>query len=218
MEDKMLKQIALRTALAAFTIMGASAVRSAEALQLIAPAQPVALAATNHAAIQSGSTSRQDAGRPSQALLSEIVTWLSTNGDLPAIHDHPRIEFASPRKLAAMRYKNILPEQWNEDSERDPAMQAAQAHNVVAVYNDRARTIFLPDAWTGATPAELSVLVHEMVHHLQNLAGLTYECPAAREKPAYLAQDQWLKLHGLDLETGFEIDRFTLVVSSACLR
>jgi len=214
----MLKQIALRTAFAAFTIMGASAVRSAEAQQLIAPARPVELAATSHAAIERGTAFRQDAGRPSQALLSEIVTWLSTNDDLPAIHDHPRIEFASQRKLAAMRYKNMLPEQWHEDSERDPAMQAVPAHNVVAIYNDRVRTIFLPDAWTGATPAELSVLVHEMVHHLQNLAGLTYECPAAREKPAYLAQDQWLKLHGLDLETEFEIDRFTLMVSSACLR
>ena len=111
----------------------------------------------------------------------------------------------------------MLPDQWREDSMRDPAMQAAQARDVVAVYNDKSRTIFLSDAWTGTTPAELSVLVHEMVHHLQNLAGLTYECPAAREKPAYLAQDQWLKLHGLDLETEFEIDKFTLVVSSACL-
>ena len=60
-------------------------------------------------------------------------------------------------------------------------MHAAQAREVVAVYHDATRTIFLSDAWTGASPADLSVLVHEMVHHLQNLAGLRYECPAARE-------------------------------------
>ena len=153
-----------------------------------------------------------------EALLAKIATWLSTDFDLPAIGDLPRVEFASPMKLMAMRYKGLLPDQWREDSMRDPAMHVAQERDVVAVYNDKSRTIFLPDAWTGTTPAELSVLVHEMVHHLQNLAGLTYECPAAREKPAYLAQDQWLKLHGLDLETEFEIDKFTLLVSSACLR
>jgi hypothetical protein len=94
---------------------------------------------------------------------------------------------------------------------------AAHQREVVAIYNDMTKTIFLSDTWTGTTPAELSVLLHEMVHHLQNLAGLTYDCPAAREKPAYLAQDRWLQRHGLDLEKEFEIDKFTLVVSSACL-
>jgi hypothetical protein len=161
---------------------------------------------------------RPDKTRAMEGLLTKIATWLSTDFGLPAIGDQPRVEFASPMKLIAMRYKGMLPDQWREDGMRDPAMQAAQARDVVAVYSDASRTIFLPDAWTGTTPAELSVLVHEMVHHLQNSAGLSYECPAAREKPAYLAQDQWLKLHGLDLETEFEIDKFTLLVSSACLR
>ena len=111
-----------------------------------------------------------------------------------------------------------MSDRWREDSIYDPAVQAAHQRDVVAVYNDRTQTIVLDEAWTGATPAELSVLVHEMVHHLQNLAQLRYECSAAREKPAYLAQDQWLKLYGLDLEKEFEIDKFTIVASSACMR
>jgi hypothetical protein len=159
-----------------------------------------------------------DRTRSATIRLSEIATWLSANFDLPAMQDQPRVEFASPMKLASMRYHGILPDQWREDSIGGATMKAAQAREVVAVYHDATRTIFLSDGWTGASPAELSVLVHEMVHHLQNLAGLRYECPAAREKLAYLAQDQWLKLHGLDLETEFELDKFTIVVSSACLR
>ena len=156
--------------------------------------------------------------RSVQARLTEIAAWLSTNFDLPAIQDQPRVEFVPPMKLASMRYGGILPEQWREDSVNGATMHAAQAREVVAVYHDATRTIFLSDAWTGASPADLSVLVHEMVHHLQNLAGLRYECPAAREKLAYLAQDQWLKLHGLDLEQEFELDKFTIMISSACLR
>ena len=166
----------------------------------------------------SGAAEFQPAATPSmEALLTEIAAWLSTNFDLPAMQDQPRVEFASPTKLMAMRYKGMLPDQWRGDSIRDPAMQAAHAREVVAVYHDATRTIFLPDAWTGTTTAELSVLVHEMVHHLQNLAGLKYECPGAREKPAYLAQDRWLNLQGLDLEKEFQIDKFTLVVSAACM-
>ena len=71
-------------------------------------------------------------------------------------------------------------------------------------------------ARSGKAAADLSVLVHEMVHHLQNIGGIRYECPAAREQLAYLAQDKWLGLFGQDLEHAFEIDKFTLKVSTSC--
>jgi hypothetical protein len=78
------------------------------------------------------------------------------------------------------------------------------------------RTIYLPKTWTGDTPVELSILVHEMVHHLQNLAGMTFACPGAREKLAYAAQKDWLALFGHDLFTEFETDAFTLLVRTEC--
>ena len=78
------------------------------------------------------------------------------------------------------------------------------------------KTIFLPEGWSGETPAEVSILVHEFVHHLQNEAGYSYECPAASEKLAYEAQQQWLNQFGLDLEHEFELDEFTIHVSSLC--
>jgi hypothetical protein len=56
-----------------------------------------------------------------------------------------------------------------------------------------------------------------MVHHLQNLAGVKFECPAAREKAAYLAQDKWLARFGKSLESDFDVDMFTVVISSACM-
>ena len=88
--------------------------------------------------------------------------------------------------------------------------------DTVAIYDDANRTIYLPLTWRGGTAAELSVLVHEMVHHLQNVGGIRYECPAAREELAYRAQDKWLGLFGQDLERAFEIDKFTLKVSTSC--
>ena len=166
----------------------------------------------------SGVQSQPDATRPTQTLLTEIVTWLSANFDLPAIQDHPSVQFVSPAKLASMRYedKGCLPDRLCETGVYEP-IEAAHQREVVALYEDTTRTIFLSDLWTGTTPADQSVLVHEMVHHLQNLGELKFECPRAREKLAYTAQDRWLKQFGKDLETEFEVDMFTIFVSSACM-
>ena len=135
------------------------------------------------------------------ALLTAIVTWLSFNFGLPAIYDHPTIELLPLTEIIEVRYGSI-------DSSR--------RREVVSVYNDTTRSILLPDNWTGETPAELSILVHEMVHHLQNVGGLQYECAASREKAAYAAQEAWLALFGRNLLSEFEIDRMTLVVTTHC--
>lgn len=71
--------------------------------------------------------------------------------------------------------------------------------------------------WTGKSPADVSVLVHEMVHHVQNVAGLKYACPEEREKPAYDAQNQWLALFGRKVTEEFELDPMTLLVRTNCL-
>ena len=125
-------------------------------------------------------------GVPRSDLVVSIVTWLSADFALPENYQHPRIEIISSMKMAAVRYRGLgaglqarvlSDEQWLE-----------KMRDTVALYEDNSRTIFLREGWTGATPAEMSVLVHEMVHHLQNLAGEKFECAQAREKPAYTAQ------------------------------
>jgi hypothetical protein len=88
--------------------------------------------------------------------------------------------------------------------------------DIVGVYNDQTRTIFLSNNWAGSTPAELSVLVHEMVHHIQNEAGIKYECPAERERLAYEAQEKWLGLFGRSLQSEFGINGLALLVSTSC--
>ena len=157
------------------------------------------------------------APRSMEVLLAEIVTWLSTNFDLPEIHDLPHVELVSPKRMAGLRYKGLLPDQWRENNVNDTAARADFQREVVAVYDDSTRTIFLPESWAGSTPAEHSMLVHEMVHHLQNLGKFKYECPQAREKLAYEAQNDWLKLHSLELAKEFEIDMFTVLIGSACM-
>ena len=47
--------------------------------------------------------------------------------------------------------------------------------------------------------------------------GTTHACPAARERPAYGAQADWLEMHGTSLEEAFELDPMTLLVRTRCL-
>jgi hypothetical protein len=61
------------------------------------------------------------------------------------------------------------------------------------------------------------VLVHEMVHHMQSLGGIHYECLREREKLAYAAQDKFLQLFGRSLENEFEVNPFTILVRSTCV-
>jgi hypothetical protein len=148
-----------------------------------------------------------------QTLLTALETWVSSQFDLPAIHEHPSIEFASPAKIVSLRFAGLLSDPGEQVAPNDPS--SAQ-HDTIAIYYDATRTIYLPEGWTGSTPAELSVLVHEMVHHFQNVLRLKYECPQEREKLAYIAQDRWLALFGHSLESDFHMDAFSLLVKTQC--
>jgi len=156
----------------------------------------------------------EQAGGPKPDLLASIVTWLSADFALPDNYSPPRIELVSPMKMAAVRYRGlgaglqarvVSDEQWLE-----------KMRDTVALYEDNNRTIYLREDWTGSTAAEISVLVHEMVHHLQNLAGEKFECAQAREKPAYAAQKKWIEMAGLDFFQEFETDPVTLMLRTVC--
>jgi hypothetical protein len=151
------------------------------------------------------------------ALLTALVMWISGHFGLAPNYEHPDIKFLPAAEITALRYRAFTPSQQREvasalhESGGQPSRREA-----VAVYDDATKTIFLPDTWKGDNPADISVLIHELVHHLQNMARLRYECAGAREQVAYAAQEKWLNLVQRDLLSEFQIDRFTLKVSTAC--
>jgi uncharacterized protein DUF6647 len=158
------------------------------------------------------SLAEEKAHGPTRALMSTIVSWLSTNFDLPENHDYPSIELVSPTTMAAIRYR------WPQVSPSDNrSLPLSGVSELAAVYDDANRTIYLSEGWIGVTFADLSILVHEMVHHLQNVGQLKYSCPHAREAVAFAAQERWLSLSGRTLESEFGIDKLTLLVRTNCL-
>jgi Domain of unknown function (DUF6647) len=134
-------------------------------------------------------------------LMTVIVTWLALNFGLPAHYNHPSIEFIPEKTIHMVRYGGG---------------DSGEGSRVVAIYDDAKIKILLTPNWSAESASDISILVHEMVHHLQRHAGLEYECAGAREKLAYAAQAKWLKHFGTDLRREFKLDEFTLKVITAC--
>ena len=133
-------------------------------------------------------------GRSPQSI---IMHWVSGYLRISEHYDLPCFEFTQTGSIAALRSKN-------SHSKRQD----------MGAYEDTMNTIYLPEGWTGKTPAEVSILVHQMVYHIQNLAGLKYECLWERERLAYTAQERWLRLHDSNLWDAFAIDRSIFLLSA----
>jgi hypothetical protein len=134
-------------------------------------------------------------------LLTALILWLSVGFDLPATSEHPTIRFETPDTMMSIRYDG----------------GKAGFANVVALYDGGSETIYLSEGWDRGDPVDVSVLVHELVHHLQQQAGLNYPCPQAREALAYEAQAQWLAMFGTTLEEEFQTNPLALKLRTSCM-
>lgn len=146
-----------------------------------------------------------------EMLLTVIVSWLSINFGLPATYEHPDVRLIDQAGMVDVRASMLSA----EDEERLRAT-VNQGNGFVALYDDISQTIYLPQDWSAASQADVSVLVHEMVHHLQNSANLTHACEEARERSAYEAQARWLEHVGTTLEHEFELDAMSMLFLTKC--
>ena len=145
-------------------------------------------------------------------LMKVIVMWLSTNFGTPDTHEHPKVMFIANDDMIEVR-ADVL------DHQEDLAtLRAAvrQGEGFLSLYDDASRTIYLPEDWSAASPADVSLLVHEYVHHVQNVGHLAHGCEEERERLPYRAQSRWLDLFGTTLEKEFGVDGLTLLVRTKC--
>ena len=131
---------------------------------------------------------------------ARIAGWTAAASGLPPARVLPTLAFRSGAALAAMR---------GGAGRLDPRDQ-------VALYDPERHIIFLSTDWRGSRLAAESIVVHEMVHHLQREAGLRFNCLAEGEEQAYAAQDAWLMAGGTSLEREFGIDAFSRLAAGLC--
>ncbi len=110
-------------------------------------------------------------------ILTALMIWLGTNTPLSVNHELPNVMFLPQEKMEQMFYG---------DNDYEPE----QLHGM---YNKETDTIILPDDWNRNDPWDLGVLVHEMVHYLQDKNEMKYACTQEMEKLAWPIQQFYLK-------------------------
>ena len=155
-------------------------------------------------AVLPGHASGQEGKVVSGPAAVAIAAWVSEATGLPMPGNMPEIRLAAAKDMPRLM------------GAAEPSSTSAGFPDIIAFYNTESRTIYLPNDWTGSTPSELSVLVHEMVHHAQAEAGRRFACPAERERQAFDAQTRWLALFSSDLSQEFGINRMFLLVATTC--
>jgi hypothetical protein len=143
---------------------------------------------------------------PRRELVAAIAAWVGAKLDRPVPAVLPRVLLVPATRIAALRFR------------QDASDRVAQEgpSNIVSIYDTRERIVYLPESWSGATAADLSVLVHELVHHFQIANAEKFDCPAQREAAAFELQEKWLRLFGSTLEAEFQVDPFSLLVRTSC--
>jgi hypothetical protein len=144
---------------------------------------------------------------PLGLLVAAVAGWVAAERGAPIPTVLPSVVFAAGPRLAEIRRA--------ANGIGVPAQEAGI--ETLALYDFRANTIVLPRGWNGDTPAQVSILVHEMVHHFQSLEGERFACPAAREKAAFDTQADWLARFGTDLDRAFGINPLFVLVATSCV-
>ena len=72
--------------------------------------------------------------------------------------------------------------------------EAIQMHSL---YSRETHIVYLRDTWNPDNLFDRSLLVHELVHHLQMLNKLRMACPEEYEAQAYQLQIEWLREQGI---------------------
>jgi hypothetical protein len=149
------------------------------------------------------------------SLLRSAADWISNIFGLPEMQSLPAIRRIPLEKSAFLSSTSIA-----SDRLSDTAVMNYQRspQEMVARYDDATKTIYLPVGWNGSTPGEMSVLVHLMAHHFQNMGGRKYfHCAEERKALPYEAQERWLGLYGSSLREDFGIDQAQLMLITQCM-
>lgn len=138
-----------------------------------------------------------------EQMVAALLAWAAWQmGEPPP--PPPRVAFVPQAEVAERRYGDA---------------SAGGGRRVMAVYDRGTATIYLPMGWEGGELLDRSVLLHELVHHVQAVRRVPAVCPAQWEEQAYAPQARWLEAQGVpEPYAAMGVDRLTVKVRSMCGR
>lgn len=128
------------------------------------------------------------------SLVDVLETWLDMRTEWPRRGTAPSVSVVS---------------EFQAEARRGPA-ETFQRGRLRGLYDPDRTEILLVRPWNPRDAEDVSVLLHELVHHRQ--APHYWYCPAAQELPAYRLQETWLAEQGLSAE----INWVAVVLDAGC--
>lgn len=128
-----------------------------------------------------------------EILLSLLIEWLALNASID-IQDRPQVKVVSQQTLTKM-----------------------YSQPVHALYENKEKTIYLSKSVDLSTIEGASVLLHELIHHHQQISGAMdkFACIRQSEELAYETQRQYLKANNAPMTP--ELDPFNTYIRSLCV-
>ncbi len=151
-----------------------------------------------------------------EVLVTLIMSWLAINFGVSVPNELPGMQFKPPIELGFLYYGASTPEAQSKVRKALAGVAVGKRQAAASLCDTVHHTILLPEGWSVRKPSDVSLVVHELVHHLQTTSGLRYPCSEEREILAYAAQEKWLGEYGTSLEREFGIDAMTLFVRTHC--
>ena len=116
-------------------------------------------------------------------ILTALMIWIGANSNLDTNHDIPVVLFLTQEQMEHMYYGE-------HEHEKD---------SLHGLYDTDDNVIILLDTWDRRKPWDLGVLLHEMVHYLQDQNDIKFACMANMERDAWPLQQKYLsEKHGVD--------------------
>ena len=150
-------------------------------------------------------------------LVLTLMIWVSQATGLSAPQPPP-IVLTTQMQMVLMTYGcDQSPVMLGNEELCESIDKGVEVPEVIAAYDNKEGIIYLREDWIGVTIKEKSILLHELVHHMQYKSGKTKKiCTPKLEDQAYKLQDKWLKEQGSTLEKEIEIGGLFLLMITQC--
>jgi hypothetical protein len=144
------------------------------------------------------------------SIAAGLMAWAANSMGLPVPDHLPTIEFQDQCAIERSFF-------------RDPAHECGGKLKVMAIYVSGEDRVILSDDWNPDSLKDQSILLHELVHFVQDEAGVqdhvqSYGLCVGQEieAPAYAAQFAWLRSKSANPWTVLALDPLTLAMITRC--
>jgi hypothetical protein len=125
--------------------------------------------------------------------------WVNSMTGLPTIDTEVFIELRTPAELWEKMY---------------PQTQHTKGPPVLAVVEGN--IVYLSIDFDINDITDRSVLLHEVVHVMQNNSDRVYDCYIHKEQEAYMLQGSWLNQQGVSYFDLFHGDAYRTIMGGSC--